>query len=129
MLNTAQNTYFNASVNTASPEELTLLLYNGCSRFLKQAIRCIENNDINGKHHNLMKAQDIIIELQATLDMQYEISNQLFALYDYLLRQISNANVTKDIRIIKECIGFVEDLRDTWVEALKSLKQTQRENA
>lgn len=129
MLNTAQNTYLHASINTASPGELTLLLYNGCSRFLKQAIRCIQDNDITGKHNNLVRAQDILIELQATLDMQYDISHQLFALYDFLLRQLSYANVKMDLRVIEECNELVEDLRDTWVEAMKSLKNGQQRNA
>ncbi|TVX96103.1 flagellar export chaperone FliS [Cohnella terricola] len=126
MQNTAQNTYLNTSVTTASPGELTLLLYNGCYRFLKLAIRSIQEKNINGKHTNLIRAQDIIIELQSTLDMNYEISNNLFTLYDYMMRKLEEANIKQDIQAIEECAGLIAELRDTWAEALKSARSEQK---
>lgn len=118
----AQNHYINARVQTSSPGELTLMLYNGCILFIKHGIVCLEKQDIEGKHVNFQKAQNIIDELQSTLNMQYEISHNLSSLYTFLQSKLFEANTKLDVDSAKYCVSMLTELRDTWEEALKSLK-------
>ncbi|MCJ8012749.1 flagellar export chaperone FliS [Paenibacillus sp. KQZ6P-2] len=120
-----QENYIRAQVQTASPGELTLMLYNGCIRFLKTSLICIEGNDISGRHNNLIKAQNIVDELQSTLDMNYEISHNLFSIYDFIQFRLQEANTKQSKEAINESIHLLTDLRDTWMEALKSMKKSE----
>ncbi|WP_028608235.1 flagellar export chaperone FliS [Paenibacillus harenae] len=119
----AQNQYQNTKVQTSSPGELTLLLYNGAIRFIKLGIAAIEQKDMNSKHMNFIKAQNIVDELQATLDMNYEISRNLVSLYDYIQSKLFEANAKKDKAAANESLNLITELRDTWAEALKLAKQ------
>jgi len=120
----AQNKYQNTKVQTSSPGELTLMLYNGCIRFIKLGIEAIERRDINNKHINFVKAQNIVEELQATLDMQYEISNNLYSLYALIHSKLIEANAKIDVGAAEYSLELITDLRDTWSEALKLLKHS-----
>lgn len=111
--------YQRNQVNTARPEELTLMLYNGAIKFLHQAKFAIEKKDLPKAHTSLIKTQDIITELMATLNMDYEISNSLLSLYEYLKRRLIEANITKEISILAETEGMLIELRDTWAKAIK----------
>lgn len=122
----AHNTYKQSSIFTASPEELTLMLYNGLIRFIMQAQKAIEDKDIQKTHESIIRAEDIILEFQATLDMKYELSKGLALLYDYMFNRLVDANVKKDGEILEEVLGFAKDLRDTWAQAMKLAKQTNR---
>lgn len=122
----AHNTYKQSSIFTASPEELTLMLYNGLIRFIMQAQKAIEDKDIQKAHESIIRAEDIILEFQATLDMKYELSKGLALLYDYMFNRLVDANVKKDGEILEEVLGFAKDLRDTWAQAMKLAKQTNR---
>jgi flagellar protein FliS len=121
-----QNSYMNTKIQTSSPGELTLMLYNGCIRFTKQAINCMNQRDYEGKHTNFIKAQNIIDELQSTLNMDYELSHQLNSLYLFISKKLMEANVKRDQIAAEECIGLVTELRDTWAEALKSVKRGEQ---
>jgi len=118
-LNNPYQQYQQQSVMTASPGELVVMLYNGCIRFIKQAMECINNKDLVGAHTAIIRAQDIIVEFMSTLDMKYEISHNLLALYDYLHRRLVEANINKDVTMLEEVLTFVTELRDTWAEAVK----------
>lgn len=122
-VNKAYSQYKSNSITTASPEELTLMLYNGLMRFLMQADKSIENKETEKAHENIVRAQDIIMEFQATLDMQYDISHNLLQLYDYMNRRLIEANIKKDRKIIAEVLRFATELRDTWVQAMKIAKE------
>jgi flagellar protein FliS len=111
--------YQTNAVQTASPGELTLMLYNGCIKFIKLAKKAIEENNIPEKNTNLQKAQKIIQELMVTLDMKYEVSKNLMSLYDYMNRRLIEGNVKNDIVILDEVEAFVTELRDTWKEVIK----------
>ena len=115
--------YQQNTVNTATPQELTLMLYNGLVRFLKLAHQGIEEKNIEKSNNNIIRSQDIITEFICTLDMQYEVSDGLYALYEYMNRRLAEANIKKDMAIIEEVIGYSEELRDTWVQAMKLTKQ------
>ena len=121
--NNAYRQYRNDSVYTASPQELTLMLYNGLVKFLKLAFQGIEERNIEKANNNILKAQDILAEFMSTLDMQYEVSEGLYALYDYMNGRLVEANVKKDKDIVEEVIGYSEELRDTWAQAMKLAKQ------
>lgn len=112
-------TYQEQSVLTASQADLTLMLYNGCIKFLSRAELAMQRKDVPGANDALLRAQDIILEFMATLDMQYDISHQLMALYEYLRRRMIEANLRKEITIVQECLSLVTELRDTWAKAVK----------
>ncbi|MCS1383966.1 flagellar export chaperone FliS [Lysinibacillus sphaericus] len=122
---TAQNAYKQNSVTTASPGELTLMLYNGCLKFLSKAKLAIQDKNIQDKNTNLIKAQAIISELMATLNMDIEVSNNMFALYEYMNRRLVEANIKNDVSIIEEVEGFVTEFRDTWKEVIRINRQQQ----
>lgn len=122
----AQQKYLNAQVNTVAPGELTLMLYNGCLKFMKQAQTALENRDYEGKNTNIKKAKDIIDELIITLNMDYPISSNLLQLYTFINEKLFEANLRKNIEALKVSIELVSELRDTWGEALRSLKSNEQ---
>ena len=115
--------YQQNTVNTSTPQELTLMLYNGMVRFLKLAHQGIEEKNIEKANNFIIRSQDIIIEFMSTLDMQYEVSDGLYSLYDYMNRRLVEANIKKDKAIVEEVIRYSEELRDTWAQAMKLAKQ------
>lgn len=119
----AVNRYYETQIKTATPEELTLMLYNSCIRFLKQAYISVENRDYQSKNAHVTKAINIIDELHATLDMNYDISKSLASLYDYFNQRLVYASMQLDLEVLQEIIDLVTDLRDTWHEAIKMVKQ------
>lgn len=125
----AYNAYKQNSINTASPGELTLMLYNGCIKFLNMAKKAIEEKHYEEKNKNLQKAQNIINELIVTLDMKYEISKQILPLYQYMQRRLIQANIKNDIEIVDEVIGLVTEFRDTWKEVIRINRQQQYQNS
>jgi flagellar protein FliS len=110
---------------TAPPQELTLMLYDGAIKFIKQAIMYTQEKKYDKASHFNVRAQDIISELNTTLDMQYEISHNLRSLYDYMMRRLVEANIKKDANILDEVLGFVTELRDTWKEAMKLARMSK----
>ena len=125
-INKAYSQYKENSIFTASPEELTLMLYNGLVKFIMQAQKAVDENDIQKANESIMRAEDIILEFQATLDMKYELSHGLMLLYDYMYRRLIDANIKKDRVILEEVLGFAKDLRDTWAQAMKLAKNQAR---
>ncbi|SHE47570.1 flagellar protein FliS [Thermoanaerobacter uzonensis DSM 18761] len=115
--------YKENAILTASPEELVLMLYNGIIRFIEEAKGAIEKKDYMAANNGIQRAQDIIAELMLTLDMSYDISQNLYSLYDYMLRRLIDANVKKDVTILEEVKGFAIELRDTWNLALNKVRE------
>jgi flagellar secretion chaperone FliS len=113
--------YQKNQVTTAKPEELTLMLYNGGIKFLQQSRIAIENKDLAKANTLIMKAQDIITELMVTLNRNYEISNSLYALYEYMKQKLIEGNMKKDIILIDEVVGMLQELRTTWQQAMKTV--------
>lgn len=124
-LNKAVYQYQQNSIMTATPEELTLMLYNGCIKGIRLARVGLEDNDYEKANLYLCKAQAIIRELRATLDMKYDIAKNLYDLYTYFLDRLIEANVKKESGILDEVEQFVIDLRDTWSEAMKDARIKQ----
>lgn len=119
MINNPYQQYRIDAVMTASPEELTLMLYDGIIRFLNQAKEAILSQDMQTAHEKLLRVQDILNELNATLDRSYDISSNLASIYDYLIRKVVQANIKKDVGYIDEVLEFARDLRNTWQQAMK----------
>lgn len=114
----AGNQYKQQSAMTASPGELTLMLYDGCIKNLRLAKMHIEAKDYMKTNEVLQKAQSIICELMRSLDMSYDLSKQLIQLYDYIIDALVRANVKKDTAKIDEALEFLTELRDTWHQAV-----------
>lgn len=112
-------------MNTASPGDLTLMLYNGCLKFLKQAKLAIKEKKYEDKNTNIIKAQNIIREFMVTLDMEYEISQQMIQMYDYMLNRLIEANTKNEIDILNEVEGYVLEFRDTWKEVIQINRRQQ----
>jgi len=123
--NNPYQAYKQNSVNTASPGELTILLFNGCLKFIKLAKMAIDEENIEERNTNLIKAQNIIHELMVTLDMNVEISNQLLQMYDYIHRRLIEANTKNSIEILNEVEGYVLEFRDTWKQVIQLAKKPQ----
>lgn len=119
----AMNRYKQNSVMTATPEELTLMLYDGAIKFMNIAKYAMENREMERVHTSLIRAQDIILELNYSLDMNYDISKDLRNLYDFVLSKLVDANINKDITPIDEALVIVNEMRDTWKEVMKQIKQ------
>lgn len=115
--------YKQNSVNTATPEELTLMLYNGAIKFAKLARINMEEKNIQETSNNLVKSQAIIDELNFTLNMDYELSENLRNLYDFIKEQLVETNIKKDTKILDGIIPIIEGMRDTWKEAMAVVKE------
>ena len=124
----AYNAYKQNSVTTASPGELTLMLYNGCIKFIGLARKAIEENNIQLRNTNIQKAQAIIAELMSTLNMDLEISKQMLPLYEYIIRLLVTTNIQHDIQSLNEAEQLVTEFRDTWKEVIKITRQQQFSN-
>ena len=121
----ALNQYKQNTVFTATSEELTLMLYEGAIKFINIGKINIENKDTVKAHEALMRAQDIIIELNASLNMDYEISNNLRSIYDFIMERLVDGNIQKDIAPLDEALELLQELRSTWKEAIKEVKKAR----
>lgn len=115
--------YQQAQIDTASPERLLLMLYEGAIRFLNAGKKAILERKFDQAHTNIVKAQDIIVEFMATLNMKDggQFAKNLFDLYEYLNQRLSEANMTKSAPIVDEVLGFVRELHEAWIVAAKNV--------
>lgn len=120
------NIYKQQQVFTSSPEKLILMLYDGAIRFCSRAVLSLEKGDFQEANNSLIKAQNIILEFIASLNMEYEVSHNLYILYDYLHRRLVEANVRKDWAIVQEVMGFLKEMQATWAEAALQIKTAQK---
>ncbi len=111
--------YNNNKVMTASPAELTLMLYEGAIKFCNIAIDAVERKDIQKAHTNIIKVSKIIDYLRATLDMKYRVAQDFERIYAYLDRRLTEANIKKDKEILEEINGHLHEVRDTWKEVMR----------
>ncbi|OEH86767.1 flagellar export chaperone FliS [Desulfuribacillus stibiiarsenatis] len=120
--------YAQNKVFTATPGELTLMLYEGILKFCKRAKVAIEQKNIREANDALIRSQNIIRELKYTLKQEYEVGKQLAQLYDFMLNQLIEANIKKEAKLVDEVLGLAQELHDTWKEAIK-LERQQRKQA
>jgi len=119
---TKADPYLEQKIMAAKPEELTMMLYEGMVKFLKQGILYNDQKNIGKTNNSILRAQAIITELNGTLDETYEISKNLSDIYSFMNARLIDANIEKDTMIIKEVLEFAEDLRDTWKQAMQLAK-------
>ena len=111
--------YNNSKIMTASPAELTLMLYEGAIKFCNVAEVALEQKDIPKAHNNIVKVQKIIDYLRQTLDMSYPVAEDFERIYVYLSERLVAANVKKDKAIIEEVNMHLHSVRDTWKEVMR----------
>lgn len=114
----AYSQYNNNKVLTASPAELTLMLYEGAIKFCNIAELAIEQKDIEKAHANIVKVQKIIDYLRQTLDMKYPVAQDFERIYVYLAERLIAANFKKDKAILEEVNMHLHSVRDTWKEVM-----------
>lgn len=115
--------YQQNSVMTASPQELTLMLYTGSLKFMRLAKKAMADKNFEEKNTNLIKAQNIVKELEVTLNSEIEISQNLAQLYDYMYVRLIEANMKNDISVLEEVEGLMTELRDTWKQIMGHAKK------
>ncbi|MCR5438271.1 flagellar protein FliS [Selenomonas sp. WCT3] len=123
MVNNAAEAYKRQQIMTATPEALTLMLYNGCLKFMNEGKDAIEAKQWEQANTSLQKAQNIISEFRITLNMEYDISKQLMPLYNYTYDRLVEGNIKSDTAMVQEAIDIIKELRDAWAQAMKKARQ------
>lgn len=111
--------YQDSKILTASPAELTLMLYEGAIKFCNLALIAIEKKELMKANTNIIKAERIITEFRTTLNFKYPVAEHFELVYDYIYRRLVEANIKKDPEILEEALGYIRDMRDTWKEVMK----------
>ncbi len=114
----AYQQYKEVQVNTANSGKLLIMLYQGAIKFLRLAKKYIYEKNLEGTNQNLLKAQTIINELRANLDQEIggDIAQNLDNLYQFMNRQLIEANIRKDTKPINIVEGLLIELLETWQE-------------
>ena len=117
MLNTRpQDAYRRQDVLTATATDLIVMLYDALKKNIILGRRGIMKKDVQAAHTHLMKAQEIVTELLNSLDMNYQISEELLSIYEFMLKNLEDANLHKDQEPLAPVIEIVDDLRSAWHE-------------
>ncbi len=121
----AAATYQDSKILTATPADLTLMLYEGAIKFCNLALISIEKKDYEKANINIIKAERIINEFRATLDFKYPVAKHFDNVYDYIYRRLIDANIKKDTEILEEALSFIREMRDTWKEVMRLSKNAK----
>lgn len=116
------NAYKQNSVNTASKEQLLLMLVDGAVKYTKIARLAILDRNIERAHKELVRVQDIFLELMITMDRGSKAMDDLYHLYEYIKNELARANMKKDVKIIDEVLPLIEEIRDMWHEVDMKIK-------
>ena len=114
--------YEKSKILTASPAELTLMLYEGAIMFANIAVMAIEKGDVEKAHNNIRKVERIIEEFQATLNHKYPVAKDFDEVYKYLQQRLLEANIKKDKEIMEEVLRHLRTMRDTWKDVMRLAK-------
>lgn len=112
--------YKKNQIETATPEQVLILLYDGAIQFLNKARMAIEEGDAYQCNDNLFSCQKIILEFMNTLDMERggDLAQNLYNLYGYLFQALIDLNISKDLKKVDEILDLLKSLRDTWQKAI-----------
>jgi len=124
MISTQQNKYLEASIHTATPAQLLLMLYDGAIRFCKLGIESTQKGKFEDANRNFCKVQDIVKEFMITLEPNAAISEGLLQLYEYFLFRLVEANTKKDIVPAEEVLGHLIELKSVWFQAARTVQET-----
>ncbi|MCR5627520.1 MAG: flagellar export chaperone FliS [Lachnospiraceae bacterium] len=119
-MNTYAQQYQRNKILTASPAELTLMLYEGGIKFTNMAIHAVEEKDYESANANIKKVERVIGEFKVTLDHKYEVAKDFDRIYDYLLERLLDASISKDKVILEEIAEHLRSMRDNWKEVMKA---------
>lgn len=122
MATNAAMAYKDNKILTATPAELTLMLYEGAIKFCNVALMALEKRDLMKANNNILKAEKIIMEFRYTLDFKYPIAKDFDRVYEYIYRRLIDANIKKDPEILEEALGYIREMRDTWKDVMKYSK-------
>jgi len=125
MATNAAAAYKDSKILTATPAELTLMLYEGAIKFCNLAMMAIEKKDYAKANTNIIKAERIITEFRATLDFKYPVAKDFENVYNYIYQRLLESNIKKDPVILEEALGYIREMRDTWKEVMRLAKATQ----
>lgn len=114
--------YGTNKVLTATPAELTLMLYEGAIKFCNIAQMAMEKRDYEKANLNMQKARNIIVELQTTLNFDYPVAKDFDTIYSFIFERMTAANVSKDPAIVDEILVQLREIRDIWKQVMKSAK-------
>lgn len=120
--NQAYAEYNRNKVLTASPAELTLILYEGAIKFCNIAIIGLEQNDMEKTHNNIVKVENIIEEFQAPLNHKYPVAEDFDKIYRYIYDLLIEANIKKDKELLERALDELRGMRDTWKEVMVKVK-------
>jgi flagellar protein FliS len=118
--------YQQQQVFTAPPDKLLLMLFDGAIRFCNQAKKALAGQKLEESNYYIIKAEDIILELMTSLKMDFEFSQKLYSLYEYLYRQLVEANIHKDMVLLDEVVELLTELRQTWAEVAVKARETRK---
>lgn len=124
MINSPLQKYQQSQFQT-SPEQLLIMLYDGAIRFVKLGITGIEEANYEKSNTNLCKGQAVLHELIAALNMDYQVAKTLYQVYEYMIHQLIQSNLKKDVRPANEVLSHLQELREAWDTAIKSLGQSK----
>ncbi len=121
--------YQKSSIETASREQILIILYDGAIQFLNKAKIAMANNEIEATHNNLMGAQNIIQEFINSLDREVapQLAENLTSLYEYFIRRLIHANIKKQVEPIDEVLKYLKSLKATWEKAILLAQQEAKE--
>lgn len=123
MYSNGYDVYKNNSINYASKDQLLLMIVDGAVKFSKRAELAIKEKNIMKAHENLIKTQDIFMELMVSLDKGAgEWAQQLYKVYVFIHDKLIEVNLKKDIDILQEVIPLIEDVRNLWYETYEKAK-------
>ena len=122
--------YQKSSIETASREQILIMLYDGAIQFLNKAKVAMQNREIENAHNNLIGAQNIIQEFINSLDREVapQLAENLTSLYEYFLRRLVHANIKKKVEPIDEVLGYLKSLKATWEQAIVLAQKEQQKN-
>lgn len=126
MLRNPYAEYRNSQAMTASPAELTLMLYDGAIKFVNIAHDAIDKGEIEKANKNIQKASNIIEELQSTLNHKYPVAEDFDNVYKYIRDRLLWANMRKDNEILAEAKDAISQMRDTWKEVMRITNNGQK---
>lgn len=124
-MNAYMNQYQNTQVQTASPEQILIMLYDGAIRFCRQATEFMLAGQMTAKAEKISRVIAIVSELANTLDHEIggEIAEELDALYNFMIRELTQANLQNDTEKLTVVENLLSDLRETWMQAIEINRQ------
>lgn len=120
------NRYLETTIQTAAPEQLLLMLYDGAIRHCRAGIGAIRDGRNPDAHQSLLRVQDIVHELMVTVNPDIPIAKQLLPLYEYFTRRLIEANTQKRSEPAEEVLQYLLELKETWTAAALKVRETKR---